>query len=112
MHCVTWTYAVPPQLAEAEIRKLFDKVAGNYLDVAGLIRKYFGFSEDAKSVVGIYLWHSKEDADRFYSPEWMAGVSERWGAAPKREDWVVPVVAETTAGTVVTDESATLGASR
>jgi hypothetical protein len=39
-----------------EIRKLFDDVAGNYLDVPGLIRKYFGFSEDAKTVVGIYLW--------------------------------------------------------
>jgi hypothetical protein len=112
MHCVTWTYAVPPRLGEAEIRKLFDNVAGNYLDVPGLIRKYFGFSEDAKSVVGIYLWRSRADADRFYSPEWMAGVSERWGAAPERQDWIVPVVAETTAGTVMTDESVSLGASR
>jgi hypothetical protein len=112
MHCVTWTYAVPPRLGEAEIRELFDSVAGNYLDVPGLIRKYFGFSEDAKSVVGIYLWRSRADADRLYSPEWMAGVSERWGAAPERQDWVVPVVADTTAGTVMTDESAGLGASR
>jgi hypothetical protein len=101
MHCVTWTYAVPPRLDEPAIRELFDGVAGDYLDVPGLIRKYFGFSEDAKSVVGIYLWESSEAADRFYSPAWMAGVTERWGAEPAREDWVVPVVAETSAGEVV-----------
>jgi hypothetical protein len=43
----------------------------------------------------------KEAADSFYSRVWMAGVTERWGAAPRRDEWVVPVVAETVAGTVV-----------
>ena len=103
MHCVMWTYEVPPKLDEPAIRSLFEQVAGNYLGVPGLIRKYFGFSEDAASVIGIYLWASKSDADRFYSPEWMAGVAERWGAAPRRDEWVVPVVAESVGGRVVTD---------
>ena len=103
MHCVMWTYEVPPELTESAIRKLFSDVAGNYLEVPGLIRKYFGFSEDATSVIGIYLWESKADADRFYSPEWIAGVTERWGAEPRRDEWVVPVVAETIAKAVVTD---------
>jgi hypothetical protein len=101
MHCVMWTYAVPPNLTEPAIREQFAKVARNYLDVPGLIRKYFGFSEDAATVIGIYLWESKEDADRFYSPEWMAGVTERWGAEPSRDEWIVPVVAETSTGEVV-----------
>jgi hypothetical protein len=107
VHCVMWTYAVPPQLTEPAIRQLFAEVAGNYLEVQGLIRKYFGFSEDATSVIGIYLWASKQDADAFYSAEWMAGVTKRWGAAPRRDEWVVPVVAETIAGAVVTDPAAT-----
>ena len=98
-----WTYAVPPRLDEPGIRALFEQVAANYLGVPGLVRKYFGFSEDATSVIGIYLWTSKEDADRFYSPEWMAGVKERWGAEPRRDEWVVPVVAESVAGEVVSD---------
>jgi heme-degrading monooxygenase HmoA len=101
MHCVMWTYAVPPHLTEPAIREQFANVAGNYLDVPGLVRKYFGLSEDATTVIGIYLWESREDADRFYSPEWMAGVTERWGAEPRRDEWIVPVVAETTAGEVV-----------
>ena len=100
MYCVLWTYAVPPELTEPAIRQLFADVAPNYLEVPGLIRKYFGFTEDASSVIGIYLWDSKDAADAFYSHEWMAGVTERWGAAPAKSEWVVPVVAESGAGVV------------
>lgn len=86
MYCVLWTYAVPPQLDEPAIRKQFAAVAENYLAVPGLIRKYFGFTEDAASVIGIYLWESKEAADAFYSPE-----------------WIVPLVAESVEGRVIGD---------
>jgi hypothetical protein len=61
MHCVTWTYAVPPQLTEPAIRELFSGVADNYLGVPGLIRK-----------------------------------------------WVVPVVAESVEGRVVTEDAVAL----
>ena len=101
MHCVKWTYVAPPELTESVIRKQFVDVADRYLGVPGLIRKYFGFTEDAHSVIGIYLWETKQDADAFYTAEWMAGVTERWGSVPQRDDWVVPVVAETTQGIVV-----------
>jgi hypothetical protein len=103
VHCVMWTYATPPNLNEAAIRDLFTQVAGNYLGVSGLIRKYFGFSDDATEVIGIYLWETKEAADAFYSDEWLAGVTERWGAAPVRQEWVVPVVAESVERRVVAD---------
>jgi hypothetical protein len=35
----------------------------------------------------------------------MAGVTERWGAAPLKQEWVVPVVAESVEGKVVTAEA-------
>ena len=103
MYCVMWTYAVPPTLNDPAIRDLFAGVAGNYLGVPGLIRKYFGFTEDATQVIGIYLWETKTAADAFYSDEWMAGVTERWGAAPIKQEWLVPVVAESAANRVVTE---------
>ena len=105
MYCVTWTYAAPPHLTETAIRNQFDNVAGNYLGVPGLIRKYFGFSDDATSVVGIYLWETKDAADAFYSDEWLSGVTERWGAAPVKQEWIIPVVAESVEGRVVTRAS-------
>lgn len=101
MYCVVWTYAVPPSLDETAIRRQFAAVADRYLAVPGLIRKYFGFSGDGRSVVGVYLWTSKADADAFYSPDWIAGVTERWGAAPERADWIVPIVAESAEGRVI-----------
>lgn len=101
MYCVVWVYAVPPSLDETAIRRQFAAVADRYIGIPGLIRKYFGFSGDGKSVVGVYLWTSKEAADAFYSPDWIAGVTERWGAAPERADWIVPVVAESAEGRVV-----------
>jgi hypothetical protein len=103
MYCVTWTYEVPPELDEATIRRQFETVAGNYLGVPGLIRKYFGFSPNASSVVGIYLWDSKDAADAFYSNEWIDGVTNRWGAMPVKAEWIVPVVAETRTGSLSKD---------
>jgi hypothetical protein len=103
MYCVLWTYKVPPQLTIPAIEKLFAEVAGNYLGIPGLVRKYFGFTEDGKSVIGIYLWTSRTAADAFYSPEWMAGVTQRWGAAPVKSEWTVPVVAECAEGKLVND---------
>jgi hypothetical protein len=52
------------------------------------------------------LWTSKDAADAFYSAEWIAGVTERWGAAPVKNEWVVPVMAESADGRVVTDATA------
>ena len=103
MYCVLWTYSVPPELTEDAIRRQFLAVADRYLGVPGLVRKYFGFTEDAKTVIGIYLWTSREAADAYYSPEWIAGVTQRWGAAPVRSEWTVPVVAESIEGRVVSD---------
>jgi hypothetical protein len=103
MYCVLWTYRVPPQLTKPAIEKLFGDTAGKYLGVPGLIRKYFGFTEDGKSVVGIYLWKSRAAADTFYSPEWIAGVTQRWGITPAKTEWTVPVVAESADGKLVSD---------
>lgn len=94
MHCVTWTYEFSAEFSKADVEKQFNEVRHIYLGVPGLIRKYFGFSEDAKKVIGIYLWTSKAAAEAFYTPDWMAGVTKRWGVTPTKDEWVVPTVAE------------------
>ncbi|MDT7784016.1 MAG: hypothetical protein QOF58_2435 [Pseudonocardiales bacterium] len=104
MYCVTWTYKMPPGQSAEEITGLFAKVAHIYVGVPGLVRKYFGFSEDRLAVVGIYLWESKADADAFYSPEWVTDVKGRWGSMPTKAEWVVPQVVESADRRVVTDD--------
>jgi hypothetical protein len=103
MYCVMWTYQVPAELTKPIIEEQFLQVAERYLGIPGLIRKYFGFTDDGTSVIGIYLWTSKAAADEFYSPEWKAGVTQRWGAEPVKTEWVVPVVAESEEGKIVSD---------
>ena len=105
MYCVMWTYQAPPQLTREIIEKQFSQVVDRYLGIQGLIRKYFGFTEDGKSVIGIYLWISKEEADKFYTKEWMEGVTQRWGATPTKSEWIVPIVAESLEKKSVTNDT-------
>ena len=107
MYCVVWTYKMPPGYSAAQIKELFAKTAQIYVGVPGLVRKYFGHSDDRLSVVGIYLWESKEQADAFYSPEWTAGVVSRWGSMPAKTEWQVPQVVEHD-GRVITDAAPAL----
>lgn len=94
MHLVIWTYQVPPTLSKAAIEKQFVEVAGRYLGVPGLARKYFCVSDDGKTVIGVYHWESKAAANAFYTAEWLAGVTQRWGAAPQRSECEVTVIAD------------------
>ncbi|MDB5538816.1 MAG: monooxygenase [Devosia sp.] len=103
MHCVLWTYKTPAGLTKKKADALFLNVADKYVGVPGLVRKYFGYSEDGTAIVGVYLWQSKAAADAFYSPEWFAGVTSRWGAAPDRADWQIPQVVESVSGEVITE---------
>ena len=108
--CVIWDYEVPKGQSADAIAELFVKTADIYIGVPGLIRKYFGHSDDLRSVVGIYLWESKAHADAFYSPEWIAGVKSRWGSLPAKAEWVVPQVVESAERRVITSKARTLDA--
>ena len=108
MYCVSWTYQMPPGYSAEQINDLFAKTAHIYIGVPGLVRKYFGHSDDLRSVVGIYLWESKAHADAFYSPEWTAGVKSRWGSMPAKAEWVVPQVVESAERRVITDAAPAL----
>jgi len=77
--------------------------AADYQDVPGLIRMYYGLAPDLKSVVEIYLWKSKADADKFFNTDWDGETARRWESAPmKRQDFDAPVVVETAEKRVVT----------
>jgi hypothetical protein len=103
MHCVVWTYAVPAGLTKAKSDELFAENAPRYFKVPGLVRKHFGYSEDGKTVVGIYVWQSRRAAEEFYTPQWIAGVTSRWGVAPTRTDYEIPLTVESADGTVVNE---------
>jgi hypothetical protein len=98
-----WTFKVPA-MSKAQLVENVKTTAHTYTGIPGLIRKYYGITPDAAALVGIYLWTNREAADAFYSPEWMATVTQRWGTPPQRQDWETPMVVESAEGRLIAAE--------
>ena len=94
MYTARWTFKAPAGMTRADIDAIIAATAHTYLCIPGLIRKYYALAEDGASLSGIYLWESKAQADAFYTPEWVALVTQRWAGVPQRQGWVTPMVVE------------------
>ncbi len=98
MHTVMWIFKIPTDTTKDMLRQIIKDSAHTYLNIPGLIRKYYGISEDGRALTGIYLWETKEQAEAFYTPEWIALVTKRWNSLPARTSWETPMVVESAAG--------------
>lgn len=79
--------------------------APKYNGMPGLIRKYYFVTPDGSEAGGIYLWQSREDADRQYSDEWKAFVFDKYGSAPVLTYLETPVVVDNLLNEIVSDGS-------
>ena len=84
--------------------KIFLDTAPKYLNVAGLMRKYYILSQDGSTAGGVYLWHSRAQADAMYTDEWRAFVREKYGAGPVLTFFDSPVVVDDPTQQILTDE--------
>lgn len=105
MHTVMWTFPVPSGTSKDDLVNTIDASAHTYQGIPGLIRKYYGIAEDGQSLVGIYLWKTKEEAEAFYTPQWVKLVTERWKAPPRKREWMTPMVVESEKKTLVRAKS-------
>jgi hypothetical protein len=94
MHTVMWTFKVPTGTSKAQLIETINAGAHTYEGIPGLIRKYYGIKPDGSSIVGIYLWENQTAANAFYTADWEAMVTKRWGAPPQRQEWETPMVVE------------------
>ena len=85
------TFQLKTPATLAEITKTFQSTAPKYKGMAGLLRKNYFLSEDGLRAGGVYLWKSRADAERAYSPEWTKFVTEKYGTPPKVEYLHAPV---------------------
>ena len=99
---VTFELAKPVSLAE--ITETFQTTAPKYRGVAGLLRKNYWLSEDGRRAGGIYVWASRADAERLYTDEWKAFVTEKYGKPPKIEYLHSPVMVDNREGTISVDK--------
>ena len=78
----------------------FEASAPLYQGVQGLIRKYYLLSEDGRTGGGVYLFESREDAERLYDAAWRAGIRARLGAEPSIEYFESPVIVDNEVGAI------------
>jgi hypothetical protein len=94
-------FRLRPGTTLAEVAKAFEASAPKYRKVPGLITKHYVFGNGRGG--GIYLWESRELAERLYTPEWKAKIAERYGAAPEIEWLDNPVTVDNLTGRVIVD---------
>src|SRR5262249_19284486 len=62
-------FRLPEWTTREDAKAMFEKSAPNYRGVPGLVRKYYLYGDD-RTGGGVYLWNSREAAERFYSEAW------------------------------------------
>jgi len=95
---VTFHLKQPATLAE--ITKIFQGTAPKYRGIPGLIRKNYFMSEDGRRAGGIYVWESRADAERMYTPDWKAFVESKYGTPPSVEYLHSPVMVDNREGSI------------
>jgi hypothetical protein len=81
-------------------KTLFETSAPTFRTTPGLIRKYYLFG-DGPTGGGIYLWESREAAERLYTPEWRKSLAQRIGAEPEIQFFDSPVIVDNKAGEIL-----------
>lgn len=74
--------------------EMFEGSAPKYKDLPGLVRKHYLRWEDGLSVGGAYVWESRAAAEAVYNDEWMAFVTDKYGAPPVITFFDNPVIVD------------------
>ncbi len=98
-------FKLPEALSRVQAQEIFSGTAPKYRAVQGLIRKYYILSEDGKTAGGVYLWKSREDAERLYTDDWKEFILEKYGSNPFITYFESPVIVDNIAGEIVKDRS-------
>ncbi len=64
------TFRLSQPTTVGEMAQTFRAAAPKYQAVPSLLRKNYWRSEDGRRAGGIYVWATRTDADRLYTPEW------------------------------------------
>jgi hypothetical protein len=96
-------FKLPEPVTPEKAKEIFSSTAPKYSEVPGLIRKYYLLSEDGKTAGGVYLWKSREDAERLYTDEWKRFIVYKYGAEPSVQYFATPVVVDNLNGEIITD---------
>jgi hypothetical protein len=87
-------FRLPETVTLADAKRLFEGSAPKYVGLAGLVRKYYLFDAATHTGGGVYLWESREAADRVYNADWRKMIADRYGAPPEISYFESPVIVD------------------
>jgi hypothetical protein len=97
-------FKLPQTVSIKEAQELFSSTAPKYRDADGLVRKYYLLSEDGGTAGGVYLWRSRDHAERLYTDEWKKFIADKYGAEPSIEYFASPVIVDNLTGEILKDD--------
>ena len=97
-------FKLPSPLSREKASRLFLDSAPKYRETRGLIRKYYLRSMDGAAAGGVYLFKSREDAERLYTDEWKKYIRQRYGGEPSISYFDSPVVVDNQVGEIVKED--------
>jgi hypothetical protein len=87
-------FTLPKPISSHTAREIFLSTAPKYQGMPGLMRKYYFLTPDGTKAGGIYLWQSRDHADRLYTDEWKTFVRNKYGSDPQLTYLDTPVVVD------------------
>jgi len=97
-------FKLPKPVTRARAREIFLSTAPKYRGMDGLIRKYYLLSLDGETGGGVYLWKSREAAERLYTGEWKKFILDKYGSEPTVTYFESPVIVDNLTGEILRDE--------
>ena len=97
-------FKLPKPVTRAQARETFLSTAPKYRGIPGLIRKYYLLSLDGGTGAGVYLWKSREEAERLYTAEWKKFILDKYGSEPTVTYFESPVIVDNLTGEIIRDE--------
>jgi hypothetical protein len=94
-------FKLPATIDAAKAVELFQGSAPKYQGLKGLVRKYYLYDAESRTVGGCYLWESREAAERVYNAEWRKMVTERYGSAPEISFFETPLIVDNNIGKIL-----------
>ena len=95
---------LPESMAKDKAKDVFAGTAPKYQEVTGLIRKYYLLSEDGATAGGVYLWKSRDAAERLYTDDWKTFILQKYGTKPSVTYFDSPVIVDNLVGKIIMDE--------
>jgi hypothetical protein len=96
-------FKLPQPLSSAQARDIFLGTAPKYREIPGLVRKYYLLSQDGGTAGGVYLWKSREEAERLYTTEWKHFIRDKYGAEPSVTYYDCPVIVDNVSGDILSE---------